>query len=140
MSLPLISFFLSLVGIIGMLGCKIMHLKNGKVIYTENLEHSHPLAPDFQKIKHLTRRGFKKFGYVALFVILKFFIKFSNFIKIKSQILVQEIKDKFRKKNSDLSGETMGKKEVSKYLKVISEYRQKIRKMRHLIKEEEGIK
>ena len=32
------------------------------------------------------------------------------------------------------------KKEVSGYLKVISEYRQKIRQMKHRIKEEEGIK
>jgi len=136
MYLPFIFFFLSLAGIIVMIGRELVLIKNGQVI---RVEHSHPFVGDIQKIKHLTFKKSKKFGYAILFVTLRFFIKSSNFIKTKSIILIEKIKDKVKKKNNILNNETTEKKEVSGYLKVISEYRQKIKKIKHIIKEEEGI-
>jgi hypothetical protein len=135
MSLSLILFFLSLFGVITMIGRELVLVRNGQVAKTE---HSHPFVPDLQKIKHLTFKNGKKFGYTAVFVTMRFFIKSSNFIKVTSVILLKELKNKLKNKNSSLS-ETAEKKEVSKYLKVISEYREKIREMKHKIKEEEGI-
>ncbi|PIR68797.1 hypothetical protein COX93_01835 [Candidatus Nomurabacteria bacterium CG_4_10_14_0_2_um_filter_30_12] len=136
MYLPFIFFFLSLSGIIVMIGRELILIKNGQAIA---VEHSHPFVADIQKIKHLIFKNSKKFGYAILFVTLKFFIKSSNFIKTKSIILIEKIKNKIKKKNNILNNETIEKKEVSGYLKVISEYRQKIKKIKHIIKEEEGI-
>ena len=136
MPLPLISFSLSLIGIIAMIWHELVLIRNGKVVAAQ---HIHPFVPDLQKIKHLTFKNTKKFGYLALFLTLRFFIKSSNFIKTKSVILVKTIKNKITKNRDYLADEIAEKKEVSKYLKIISEYRHKIRQMKHRIKEEEGI-
>lgn len=136
MYLFLILFFISLAGIIIMIGRKLVLVRNGQV---KEIKHSHPFVPDLQKIKYLTLKGTKKFGYVALFAILRFFIKSSNFIKTNSIILIKRLKDKLKKNKNNTLGEITEKKEVSKYLKVISEYRHKIRQMKRKIKKEEGI-
>ena len=131
----LILFFLSLIGIILMIGNKLVLIKNGQVVKTQ---HLHPFALDLQRIKYSIFKNIKRFGYKTLLALIRFFVKFSNFIKIKSKILIKEFEKKFQN-NGNFSSEVMKKKEVSKYLKVISEYRHKIREMKHKIKEEEGI-
>jgi hypothetical protein len=106
---------------------------------TVRTEHPHPFVPDLQKIKHATKKSVKKVGYVSLFLTLRFFILSSNFLKTKSKILIKELKNKFRKNKHNYIDEITEQKEVSKYLRVISEYKNKIRKMKDAIKEEEGI-
>ena len=135
MYLPLILFLLSLSGMIIMVWRELVLVRNGQVAKTE---HSHPFVPDLQKIKHLTFKNGKKFGYVTIFETLRFFIKSSNFIKTTGAMLLKELQSKLKNKNGSADG-TAEKKESSKYLRVISEYRQKIREMKHRIKEEEGI-
>jgi hypothetical protein len=116
---------------------ELVLVRNGQVA---TAQHSHPFVPELQKIKHLTFKNIRRLGYLTIFVTLRFFIKSSNFLKITSKMLLEELKNKLKKnKNSSLDG-TIEKKEVSKYLRIISEYQQKIRKMKHKIKEEEGIK
>lgn len=137
MYLPLIFFFLSLTGIIIMIWRELVLVKNGQV---PTAQHSHPFVPDLQKIKYLTSKGTKKLSYITLFITLKVFIKSSNFIKTNSKIFFKKIKDRFKKNNKLLDGATEEeKKGVSKYLRVISEYQNKIRKIKHRIKKEEGI-
>lgn len=136
MYLPLILFFLSLIGIIGMISRKLALVKNGEAV---NIQHPHPFVPDLIKIKHFTFKSIKRFGYAVVFFTLKFFIKFSNFIKNKSKMFTREIKEKLRKNKDNILNETIQNKETSKYLKIISEYRVKIRTMKHKIKEEEGV-
>ncbi len=127
-----------------MLGNKILKLRNGKI--TEGarshsfFHHSHHFTLDPQKIKSAILTGFKKSGYVALFITLKLSIKSLNFIKVKGKKLIIEIERKFQKNKNELLEEVAEKKEVSKYLKTISEYRQKIKLMKYRIKKEEGIK
>lgn len=135
--LPFILFFLSLTGIVIMIWREMILVKNGQVA---TVKHSHPFVGDLQKIKHITFKNSKKFGYTTVFVTLRFFIKSSNFIKTRSIMLAKEIKNVFKKKNGILIEEKEEKKEPSKYLKVISEYREKIREIKDRIKEEEGIK
>lgn len=134
MYFPLILFFISLIGITLMIGRKLVLVRNGQAV---KIQYSHPFVPDIQKIKQLTFRGLKRTGYVVVFVSLRFFIKSSNFIKTKGVELAEELKRKF---DNNKDGAIEEKKEVSKYLRIISEYRQKIRKIKHRIKEEEGIK
>jgi hypothetical protein len=115
---------------------ELILVRNGQVAVAQ---HSHPFVPDLHKLKHITLKGTKKFGYIVLFVILRFFIRSSNFIKTISKILIKELKNKFKKIVHDSKEEITEKKEASKYLKIISEYQHKIRQMKHRIKEEEGI-
>ncbi len=136
MYLSFILFFLSLSGIVIMIWREMMLIKNGQVVA---VEHSHPFVPEVQKIKNLTFEGIKKFGYVIVFLTLKSFMKSSNFIKNKSKSIIKEVQDRLSKNKNINFNELTEKKEISKYLKIISEYRQKIRKIKHRIKEEEGI-
>ena len=141
MSIPLIFFFLSLASIVLMLGRKLAMVRDGHADHLdpEDLGEIRFSAPDLDKIKHLTLKNTKKLGYVALFVAMRSFIKSSNFVKVKSKMLAKKIKNKFKKETGEMIEELEEKKEVSKYLRIISEYRQKIRKMKNAIKEEEGI-
>ena len=123
-------------GIIGMISRKLILVRNGQTV---NIRHPHPFVPDLVKIKYFIFKGIKRVGYAVVFLTLRFFIKFSNFIKNRGKILTRELKEKFKRNNGNLLDETMQKKEVSRYLKVISEYRSKIRTIKHKIKEEEGI-
>lgn len=136
MYLPLFFFLISLAGIIIMIWRELVLVRNGQVIATR---HSHPFVPDLQKIKHLTFKNGKKFGYIAVFTTLRFFIRSSNFLKTQSVIFIEKIKNTLKKLRKNVPEEIVEKKEVSKYLKTISEYREKIRQMKHRIKEEEGI-
>ena len=136
MNLPLFFFFFSLAGIIVMIWRELVLMRNGQVAIAQ---HSHPFVPELQRIKHLTFKNSKKLGYTIIFLTLRFFIKSSNFIKNQSIILAKKINGIFKKLRKNAGSETVEKKEVSKYLRVISEYRQKIREMKHRIKEEEGI-
>ncbi len=133
MYLPLILFFTSLVGIIVIIGHKLVLLRNGQVV---RVQHSHPFVADLEKIKVLTIKNSKRAGYVVVFVTLRFFIKSSNSIKTISKELKNKIKSKF---NKNTTIEQIEKKGVSNYLKVISEYRQRIKRIKHIIKKEEGI-
>ena len=132
MYIPLILFFLSFAGIIIMLSRELVLIRNGKVAHTE---HSHPFVAELQTIRELTLQSGKKLGYLAVFMTLKFFIKSSNSLKNISKGVMEELKKDFE---GNLN-ETNEKREPSKYLKIISEYQQKIRRMKHKIKEEEGI-
>ncbi len=161
MPLPVISFFLSLIGIVVLIGHKIVRQQDSGAGDGEHL-HSHlrHLVSDLQTIKYLAWNRVKRFGYLALFTVFKFSIRSINFTKTKGRmfgIFLKKMTRKFLEK-SRLSGnlppsaagrpagtgrneqERAGEKqEVSKYLQVIFEYRQKLRRMRHRIKEEEGI-
>lgn len=135
MYLPLILFFISLVAITVMIWHKVVLLRNGQVL---TVEGTHPFAGELEKIKKLTFKNIKKLSIILLFIILKVFIKSSNFLKIKSLSILRYIKRKLIKESKDLDNE-IGRKEASKYLKIISEYRHRIRQMKHMIRKEEGI-
>jgi len=118
-----------------MIGKKLVLVRNG---HSTEIEHIHLFPIDFKKIKYSSFQITKKFIYIMIFITLRSYLLSSKFIKEKSKILIKKIENKL-KKNIDGISDELEKKEVSKYLKMISEYRQKIRKMKHQIKREEGI-
>jgi hypothetical protein len=120
-----------------MIGRKLALVRSGGEI--SSIYHVHPFVPELQKIKNATLKNTKKLGYIIIYITLRFFIKSSNLIKNTSILIVEKLKNKFKKNKGSDSMSNPEKKEVSGYLKVISEYRHKIRKMKHIIKEEEGI-
>lgn len=129
----LILFFASLISISAMIGRKLLMLQNGKII--ENGYSVENFVPDFDRIKHLTLKNTENFSHVVLFVIIRFYIKSSNFSKNTYKGLKVKIKDI---KNRNINKQNVSKeKEVSKFLKKISDYKHKIREIKVKIEKED---
>jgi len=133
-----ILFFVSLATISLMIGRKLILINNLEGHNAHNpTEAFLSEILDFEKIKHLTIKNGKKMGHTTIWIILRTYIISSNFINKKRKELIIKIKNRLSK-HRPLENPNQPK-EVSKYIKVISEYRQKIRHMKHKIKVEEGI-
>lgn len=136
--LVLILFFLSLAGIIFMIGKKLILLKEGQLTVRENFEIE---VPNFQEVKYIAVKNTKKHGYIILVESIRFSIKSSSFLKHVFKKLTNKInsiiKKYILKKEKE---EEIKVREVSGFLKMISDYKQKIRKIKHQIKEEEKMK
>lgn len=133
MTTILILFFVSLTGITVMIGRKLTLVKNGRIAESH---HPHPFIPDFNKIKHLIFENTKKYGHLSLVTILRFYIRSSYFFKKKYEEIKIKIKNISTPK--DLNGNGTKKTEVSKFLKMISDYKHKIREIKQKIHEEEN--
>ncbi len=131
MYLLLILFFASLLSIIVMIGRKLAVLEHEQV-----LNHQDVLLelPYLKEIKNITVQNIKKYGYTGLVTMLRLYIRFTNFLKDK----YKEVKTKIRNmsRESQANGE---KKEISKFLKIIGDYKNKIREIKHKIKKEENL-
>jgi hypothetical protein len=137
MSLPLILFFVSLAGITILIGKKLVLLKkaqNQNIIIEENSFK----MPDIEEVRHVTTKHIRKFGYVALVITIRSYIRSSNFLKKTGKQVYEKAKDRFNKSKDRFIGDSKDKREVSKFLKMISEYKHKINKIKHKIKEEEN--
>ena len=88
------------------------------------------------KIKHSAVRISKRTGHALIWILLRNYLVSIHFINKKSKEIWVKIKNGLHRNYQEKLKEN---KEVSKYIKIISEYQQKIRKMKHKIKEEEGI-
>ncbi|OGI60085.1 hypothetical protein A2641_02855 [Candidatus Nomurabacteria bacterium RIFCSPHIGHO2_01_FULL_37_25] len=128
----LILFFTSLFSIIFMIGKKLFLLQNGQII-TSNIEVLFRIS-HLEKIKLFTIKNIKKYGHILLVEILRSYIRFSNFLKNKYQEIKIKIKTLGKKNNPN--GE---EKEISKFLRIIGDYKNKIREIKHKIKKEENL-
>jgi len=137
MYIILILFFTSLLGIVFVFGRKLSLVRGGMVA---NGEHFHPFIPDFLKVKYLAKRGLKKYGYLLLVTTLRFYFRIANLIKYQYQKMKTQIKETILKHTADHTGNATKEREVSGFLKMISEYKYKIRNIKHKIREEEKIK
>lgn len=127
----LILFFASLISIIVMIGRKLVFLKDTQISSSEEFSFS---VPHLQKIKNLTIKNIKKYEHVALVETLRLYVKLTNFLKNNYQIIKTKIQNLKRKNLID--GE---KKEISKFLKIIGDYKNRIREIKHRIKKEENL-
>lgn len=127
----LILFFASLFGIAIMIGRKLVLLRNGQAQFKEETFFR---AEFLDEWKYLIIKNIKKYGYIGLVAMIRFYIRFSNFLRNKYQEIKIIIKNMRGKKlNED------EKREVNRFLKIISEYKHKIREIKHKIKEEENL-
>jgi hypothetical protein len=124
-------FFVSLLGIIFMVGRKLAVLQDTQVLKKEEFFLKTQFLNEW---KHLTIKNIKKHGYVGLVTTIRFYVLSINFLKNKYQAIKIKIKNIRGKKLN-----TEEKREVSGFLKMISEYKQKIREIKHQIKEEENL-
>ncbi len=127
----LVLFFVSLISIIIMMGRKLVLLRKGTVLEQEEKEFQ---IAHLDKLKNFTIVNIRKWGHNGLVTTLRFYIKSTNILKNK----YQETKIKVRKMATarHANGE---KKEISKFLKIIGEYKNKIREIKHRIKKEENL-
>ena len=131
MSIILISFFVSLIGIIVMTGRKFVLLKNGKMIMEEKVAFE---GLNIDKTKNLIIENIKRYEHMALVEILRIYVKVSNSLKSKYYKIKERIINihKINHINSE-------KKEMSKFLKIIRDYKDRIREIKHKIKKEENL-
>jgi hypothetical protein len=135
----LILFFISLTAIILMIGRKWSLVKGNVGQPEEHHEAGVFISSifDLDQIKHSLILNFEKAIHALIFVTLRGYLLSSNLINLKRKEWAEKIKVRLNKNRQQNIAEE--KKEVSKYIRIISEYRQKIKHMKHKIKEEEGI-
>ncbi len=128
----LILFFASLLSIIFMIGRKLAVLD-----HEQELNHEEVLVkvPYLKEITHLTVENAKKHGYSLLVVAIRLYIHGVELLKNKYEQIKIKIKNRIKKNNTN--GE---KKEISKFLKIIGDYKHKIRELTHKIKKDENLK
>ncbi|KKQ07916.1 MAG: hypothetical protein US18_C0005G0003 [Parcubacteria group bacterium GW2011_GWB1_36_5] len=131
MYLLLILFFTSLFSIIIMIGRKLPALEQKQISNQEEILFE---LPFLKEVKHITIKGMKKHGYAGLVAIVRFYIRSTNFLKNKYEEIRLKIKNRG---NRNHAGDE--KREISKFLKIIGEYKQKIREIKHRIKKEENL-
>ena len=132
MSILLILFFASLLGIAVMIGKKLFLLKEEPAITEENFLIR---TPDMREIRYVFVRKSREYGFIVLVEIIRFSVRSSKLLKRT----YKEAENKIRKITSKYikHKETVKEKEVSGFLKKISEYKQKVRKIADQVIEEE---
>ena len=133
MSALLILFFASLIGITVMIGKKLFLLRKEPQMFEEKVFIR---TPHLREIRHIVIKKSREYGYIALVETIRFSIRSSKLLKRKYEELKNKLSSKMARKRSALEEENK-EKEVSGFLKMISEYKQKIRKIRDQVAEEE---
>lgn len=131
----LIIFFISLAGVTFLIGRKVILLRRGGTVETGEFLF---IIPSVEEIRVISIRNTKRLAYAILVNTIKLSLKSSNSLKNVSR----EIKEKTKiitAKYTKNSEKVIKEKKVSKFLKMISESKQKIRNIKSKIKKEEGI-
>lgn len=131
MYLLLILFFASLIGIVLMVGKKLALLKSGHIEERSGTPFG---AQYLEELKQTTLRNIKKHGYAGLVATIRLYVQSSNFTKAKLDELTLRLKNMRRKGAVETEAE---KQEVNNFLQMVSEYKRKIREIKHKITKEE---
>ena len=116
------------------MGRKLISLKNHENEQIISREETLFELPYLKEVKHLTITNVKKHGYVLLVETVRFYVRGINILQNKYEEIKIKIKNRGKKNTTD--GE---KKEISKFLKIIAEYKHKIREIKHKVKKEENL-
>lgn len=136
MTLFLILFFISLFGIVFLIGRKLVLVQNSNIRDNIILGDFAFEVADLEDVKHITTKKLKKYGYVLLVNTIRVYVKSGITLKkvyTKTSTKIYEINSKYFKKN-----ESYDKiKQASSFLSTIGEYKKKISKIKQEIKREE---
>ena len=135
MTLALILFLISAVGIAFML------IKRISLIHEQELliDHTLPIVPDIKEVRYIAIRKTKRFSIIVIAVILRSSIRTSLFVKQKSK----EFSNKFFKQVDTIKHKVYHPKhpeniqKENNFLKAVSDYKSKIKKLKKQIIEEE---
>ncbi len=90
--------------------------------------------PYLKEIKQATARSIRRFSRTAVIAIIRFYVRSAKFLRDKYNAVKIKLENARRK--NQVEGE---KKEISKFFKIIAEYKRKIREIKHHIKKEEDL-
>ena len=130
----LILFFGSLAGIAFMTGKKLMMLQNKEIPRPNNEEFF--FNPHFEDFKHTITANTKKQGYILLVITIRIYFRVTNSLKTKWQEMKKNLGEIYRRRQNKIRQE---KREVNSFLRMISEYKNKIGKIKEKIKKEENL-
>jgi endo-1,4-beta-mannosidase len=128
MYLLLFLFFGALLGILFMIGRKLALLD----AHQEKKEDLLLDIPYIEEWKDLSAKSIKRITYESVVFVIRVYVKSSNFLKNKYKKIKEFTAKKMSKKITDKD-----KREISKFLKTISDYKRKAREIKHRIVEEE---
>lgn len=95
-------------------------------------------VPETHEVKHIASKNLRRYSYVILVIIIRSYIKGSDFVKNKYGKIKDKVADNIDKRfNKSNNGEP---KEASRFLKMISEYKDKVKEIKQKIREEEKTK
>ena len=117
-----------------MIGKKLLLTNNSEIGYIEEISIE---TIDLDKVRNGTVRHAKKYGFLMLVTILRISIRSSHLIKEGYKEARHKTKLFINKISSKKS--IQKEKEVSSFLRMVSDYKGKIREITDKIKEEEGI-
>lgn len=136
----LLLFIIAMLGIVILITRKILALNSSGEVYYKNKDVDLEFElPDLDEVKEFTNKRLKKYGYALLVVTLRLYVLGSSKVKKGAIALYNKIEQKLKK----LTGKKTvleQNKEASGFIKTMSEYKKKINKITHKIKQEEGIK
>lgn len=139
MYISLLLFFIALLSIVILITRKALVLNNSGDLYkSKDIELEFDL-PDLDEVKDYTSKKFKKYGFIILVGSIRIYVLSANATKKGAKYLYNKVEQKVKKVLGHKIKPTE-QKEASGFIKTISEYKKKINKITHKIKQEEGIK
>ena len=113
-----------------MINRRLAFIRQQQIMHHEEVPFE---LPYLKEAKHMTVKGLKKVGHVGLVSVLRLYFQSINFVKYRSKDLVARIK------NAESENGNGEKKEISKFLKIVGDYKRKVREIKHRIKREEDL-
>jgi hypothetical protein len=138
MSIILILFLLSLSAIAVMIGRKLVSVRQGDSMVIDSEEVLFEI-PYINEVKELTTKNVKRYGYLGLVTTIRLYFRSSNLVKHAYRGTKGKVKIVIEKNRNLLPKSPLENQEVSRFLESVSEYKQKLSKIKHKIKEEEKV-
>ncbi|OGI73908.1 hypothetical protein A3D42_02715 [Candidatus Nomurabacteria bacterium RIFCSPHIGHO2_02_FULL_41_18] len=130
MVILLSSFFISLISLTIIFGRKLIAIREQEEKIVEQ-EHAETDIPYMAEIKEIIIRKIKKYGYLGIETIIRIYFRSLNFLKARYEEFKKKIEGKNNVENKFSDRKTNG------FLKMVSDYKHKIRQIKHKVKEEE---
>ena len=130
-----ILFLISLISISFILIKRASFLRSQEIL----IDHTQPILPDLKEVRYVVLKNAKRYTIILIAIILRGSIRTSIFVKQKSK----EFASKFKKQVTTLKNKAYHPKHTEKiqkennFLKAMSEYKTKIKKLKQQIIEEE---
>ncbi len=136
MNIMLILFTISLLAIITMIARKLVQLrKSAEMVLSE--EEVLFEIPYIDEVTVLTTKNIRRYGYMSLATAIRLYFRSSALVKNTYNETKTRAKEVIERNKKLIMKSELGNREISGFLKTISEYKAKIDKLKHKIREEE---
>lgn len=130
----LILFFGSLIGITFMVGRKFLLIQSGQIVNI-NKDEVFSETKYLEDLKQATIKNTKRHGYTLLVITIRTYFRTANLLKNKYEKIKNKVKETYQKRKKHIHAEKIGE---NSFLKMVSEYKHKIRKIKQQVEEEEN--